>query len=775
MGSSRKLASSALVLILTFSAALTNPFASGSSGVKSFDAGFGQYKALGTPVKRVVGVGGAPFDSPDGTPYISASVNGSPAQFVSVNALTLEVDKIIEIPGTSSAPSMLSGADGNVYIGTTGTAELYRYKPGADKLELLGKPIAGETYIYGLANGPGGKIYGGTYPGGKLFEYDPVSGAFRNFGTIVQGEKYVRSLIYDEERGLFYVCTGTSNRLVEFDPDTGAVSANWMPESLAAEEYANSIDLIGGKLFIQLNKSSKLVVMDKMTKEIEYTRDGVSLEVIPSPDGTKAYFFTPGDAYAHAYDLATGKTEQLFRFGRYNGWKSVRLIQTGTAESPAFTLSAWAGYNAAVRYDFKTNQHRGQALDVPGQPIEIRSIGAGPDGRIYASGTQGGLGVYDPATGTMTQNLSGLSQAEGMASIGSILYFGIYPQARIGQFDISRPVGSGNPGEIARLAADSLQDRPFGMAGSSEHSKLFIGTVPQYGQLGGAFAVYDTKNGSLQTIRNLVQDHSIVTLLYKDGKVYGGTSIWGAYGAPAPVEKEGKLFVWDAASGQKVLEIVPVEGKQAVTSLIEGPDGKIWGFAEGVLFLFDPAAQTVTERHEVLPVKYNGTIWTDAFMATGKDGNVYATARGVFFRIDGLTKQAVILDSARQFSNLAQGSDGNLYMRSGLEGKRHELWTYTNPDLAFAWLKERVEALQASETIAEPLYKQLRSALRQASRHWEQDRLDQAAHFLDQAIFHVEKGEKWATAPARTELKAKLETLLGLIQAGQSPNSVSEP
>ncbi|MEF3310903.1 hypothetical protein PV433_18665 [Paenibacillus sp. GYB004] len=688
----------------------------------------GVYEMLGTPLKRVVGVGGAPFDGPDGTPYISISVNGSPAQFVSIHALTLQVDKVIEIPGTSSAPSMITGTDGNVYIGTTGSAELFRYVPGTDKLVSLGKPIAGETYLYGLANGPGGKLYGGTYPGGKMFEYDHATGNYRNFGTLVPGEKYIRAAVYDAERGLFYVGTGTSNKLVEFDPVTGAVSVNWMPASLSIEEYPNRIDLIGGKLFIQLNKTSKLVVMDKLTKAVEYERSGVSADVIPSPDGTKAYLFTPGDAYVHEYDFSSKQTALVFRFGKYNGWKSARMIQTGTPQTPTYTLSAWAGYNAAVTYDFAASKQRGQTIDVPGQPIEIRSIAGGQDGKIYASGTQGGVGIYNPTAGVMEPASLGISQAESITAIGDVLYFGIYPQARLAMFDTSSPPGTGNPSEIAKLPSDSLQDRPFGMIGVKELGKVFMGTVPQYGQLGGAFAVYDLPTKALQTYRNLVQDQSIVTLAYKDGKVYGGTSVWGAYGAHAPTTAEGKLFVWDAAAGRKESEIVPVPGKKAVTSLIVGPDGNIWGFNEGILFIYNADSRTVTETHEIVPIRYAGTLWTDAFMAVGKDGNVYGTARGTFFRIDGRTKRVTILDNARQFSNLTAGGDGDLYMRSGIEGKRHELWRYTNPDLALARMNEQIEAA-AEGSLGQPLYEQIGNGVRQAIRHWQAGRRDQADTF----------------------------------------------
>ncbi|MFS8610600.1 MAG: hypothetical protein FWJ68_03570 [Planifilum fulgidum] len=138
------------------------------------------------------------------------------------------------------------------------------------------------------------------------------------------------------------------------------------------------------------------------------------------------------------------------------------------------------------------------------------------------------------------------------------------------------------------------------MTGSEEHHKLFIGTAPYYGQLGGAFAVYDTVTGEKQVYRNIVPNQSVISLAYKDGKVYAGTSIYGG-DASVPVEKEAKLFVWDVATGKKIRETVPVPGETAIGALLVGPDGNIWGFAQGTLFIYDPKTGKVIYRGEKFP------------------------------------------------------------------------------------------------------------------------------------------------------------------------------
>lgn len=122
-----------------------------------------------------------------------------------------------------------------------------------------------------------------------------------------------------------------------------------------------------------------------------------------------------------------------------------------------------------------------------------------------------------------------------------------------------------------------------------------------------------------------------------------------------------------------------------------------------------------------------------------------------------------ILDSARQFSNLTQDSNGDLYMRSGIEGKRHELWRYANPLLALAGLRERLEAAAADGSVGQPQYKQADNALRQAVHHWEGGRRDSAVHFLDKAVAALGKDGEQAEHPVVGALLARLNDVIGMM------------
>ena len=94
----------------------------------------------------------------------------------------------------------------------------------------------------------------------------------------------------------------------------------------------------------------------------------------------------------------------------------------------------------------------------------------------------GGVGVYDPATGE-SKELEGIEQPEGMAYVGDTMFFGVYPRARLYKQDLNE---KWDP-ELIKTLEDEGQDRPFAMLGAEDVQKLYFGTVPSYGLLGGAF------------------------------------------------------------------------------------------------------------------------------------------------------------------------------------------------------------------------------------------------------------------------------------------------
>src|SRR5690606_18427999 len=141
-------------------------------------------------------------------------------------------------------------------------------------------------------------------------------------------------------------------------------------------------------------------------------------------------------------------------------------------------------------------------------------------------------------------------QAEGMTIYEDRLFLGTYPKANVTVFDTNRPIARSNPRTLFSLA-NYGQDRPFGILGVPEENRVFVGTVPGYGLLGGALAVFDPddKKATASIYRNLIPEQGIVSLAYKDGVLFGGTTIHGGLGI-RPTTKDSHLFMWDVKGGK---------------------------------------------------------------------------------------------------------------------------------------------------------------------------------------------------------------------------------
>lgn len=211
-------------------------------------------------------------------------------------------------------------------------------------------------------------------------------------------------------------------------------------------------------------------------------------------------------------------------------------------------------------------------------------------------------------------------------------------------------------------------------------NRLYVGSVTVGKKLSGSFTVYDLSTPQrLTTVLDIVDKQSIISLAYKNNKVYGGSSIFGGIGSTQdPSVQEGKVFTWQTTSTNTlpVPQYVPVSGRKVISDLIVGPDGNIWGLAEGNsstdasrnmtsdLFIFDPnnpdAAHTTVYANKF---SSSGNVtWQGGKMVVGKDGNVYVSIGGKLYAVEtsSATKDAVMLVSTG-VSLLTADANGDLY------------------------------------------------------------------------------------------------------------------
>lgn len=599
-----------------------------------------------------------------GNEYAYSVVSGKPGHLVCFDMQANKIVADIEIPGANGSTAMVS-TDNWLYIGGS-NAHLYRTRPGSKNIEDLGLVLPSQTTILDLVAGKDGEVFGGTYPGGRVFRYHSTSGfSDVSNGAVVAGESYARSLVYQASTHKLYVGVGSHARLVELDLTTQSKremlnSQYWNQEFVYYMGLASGYST-GDRLLAWVTSPNQrlTLVYNLSTGATEQVLGNIDAHsVIKSPNSNLTYYTAGNKLYSQ--DLSIPSQAATPIADCYEA-KDMRWGKDGN-------LHILTKYSQVRRYNPNTGSITTVKYEVNPQPYDIQTIVTGPDGRIWSSGyLAGGNAAYDPTNGKVVQ-YNGLGQAEGMTIQGSNIYFGIYPAANFYVYDTKRPwnTSTGNPKLLGKIEG---QDRPFAGVSVEDKGKLFFGTVPGYGKLGGALIEYTVNTNQLESHLNVVKDQSVVSLVYSEGLVFGGTTISGGLGV-SPSASEAKLFAWDVNTKSKVFEITPVPDAWAITSLINGPDGKIWGMADGTIFIFDPIQKKVVKNHKYYSI--NGTpthIWRNAFMINHPNGNIYATFNSKFYKIDPTTMKETLLKEG--VGLLAMDKQGRLYTR-----EEHTLWRY---------------------------------------------------------------------------------------------------
>jgi len=268
-----------------------------------------------------------------------------------------------------------------------------------------------------------------------------------------------------------------------------------------------------------------------------------------------------------------------------------------------------------------------------GEGMGIFSLGLGPDGCIYG-GVYNLLHLfrYDPKSGVLedlgnaTPSYSG--EYYSFCTLGGKLYMASYTYSVLTVYDPSLPWNPGsspdsNPRTIGPVGEE--QYRPPALVAGSD-GKIYIGSIPAYGKLGGALSIYDPEADTFEVHRNIIPDQSILSLVEGSGGIlYGGSGIRGG-GGTSPIAKEAHFFGWDMAEGKLVLDIVPKENSSGITALVAAPDGKIYGSADSYLFVYDPELGEIIKG---VPFRYGSV----KRMTVGPDGLIYGITGSSIFRM----------------------------------------------------------------------------------------------------------------------------------------------
>src|SRR5690606_35758769 len=239
--------------------------------------------------------------------------------------------------------------------------------------------------------------------------------------------------------------------------------------------------------------------------------------------------------------------------------------------------------------------------------------------------------------------------------------------ARIFRLDPEKPRNFGttpdhNPGIV--FSVGHRQDRPFALTASDD--RLFIGTVPGYGVLGGALSVLDRRTGEWEVFPDIIPNQSIIGLVWHNGKLYGSTSVFGGLGID-PTESAAKLFVWDPETKKILREWTPeIPGldfaSKALGGLSFGPDGKFWVAADGAILVLNPETLEIERSRLIHPIRRDLThYWRPVHLRWASNGKLFTTLGRQLTVIDPETLESEVWDS----SSLMTLHDGFVYYAKG--------------------------------------------------------------------------------------------------------------
>lgn len=552
----------------------------------------------------------------------------------------------------------------------------------------------------------------------------------KDYGSVAPGQSYSRSTAY--YNGYLYLGIGVDNRIVKLDVETGEYEAIKMPDHVIPGSSVWQLDAAGKYIVAGVGGGSNtLLFYDTETGQWSdnYYTNNKGLRLIHGLPGSNKVYFLQGSRLKEV-DLNTLEavdTGVVFgTFLRNTAW--VELESEPDFPGKSLVIVQFGGQ---VTYmNLQTKKVKTIQSPIVGNPIPIQTLEKGHEGSLYLSGYPGGKGaVYNPDTNE-NSNFT-LGQAEGIVPLGNKMYFGIYPGAIILEMYATNPVLS-----IKQIYDIPNQDRTFIM--TAANNKLYIGTIPDYGHLGGSLTVLDPASvKDTKVYENVVHNQSIAGLAEANGKLYGSTTVAGGLGID-PTEPVAKIFVWDLEKGEKVTEFVPeIPGVTVQPKMISrmslGPDGLLWSAAGGTVFALDPETLTIVKSKNVYPEVKDYGRWRPIHIRWGEDGLMYTNLAGNLTVID---PDSLASETLAKAELMTIGDDGQIYYADKANLMKIEVLDTLESAMKL------IQKHSANGNLTHSLSMQLLNSISTAIYHREMDRYEQARKHLQDAKKHLENAKE---------------------------------
>jgi hypothetical protein len=557
-------------------------------------------REIGVPVHSVNWVHLYAGQSREGDPRIYAAMGqqATPLFLLQIDPETGAFRQFdADVPEANYPTAALMSHTGQLYIGSSYAGHLLRFDPQKDALEDLGPIHPGAaTFPCRLDEDADGRIWIGSYGTADLTCYDPSTDSFTRHGRMDEVDMYNYPLVTPGGKVACLIRV-TRSRVVLFDPETGEKT----PIGPTAVQGENSLDLWRGtdeQLYIESSlgnfriEDSAAVPIDELP--------GRALAP-PLPDGSSFAFADAQDQRFRTLCIRNPQGEErIFDLDYRASGSSLFYIHLGLDECVY-------GSSVMPLHLFRYNPKDGELIDLgqcssaTGEAYSMANL----DGRIYISSyPQAILSVYDPSQGYRFGDDPGANPRD-LGRIDDLSYRPrttlAGPLGRIWTASLpdygrwSGPLSwydprSGEKKAYYEIAGDGscytlswLPDRELIVVGTTIQGGS--GTQPKMSQ--ATLFLWDYNRE--EKVWEGSPDRPVTTvnalLTGPDGRIYG--SLLGG--------DEPALFAFDPEKREFVQFLQLPAGNPLDLGLQNGPDGAIYGFTSSCIYRLDPESLAVEE------------------------------------------------------------------------------------------------------------------------------------------------------------------------------------
>lgn len=630
------------------------------------------------PALRTVNVRSVEFGTlPDGRAVAYATSNGEPASFNVIDTHTGERIFAAELDGATLGGFIATAPDGMIYFSARHPMKggLLSFDPATFEITVLAENIDRQLVLYGGAFDENGTLYFGTYPDAKVYSYTPSSGELRDYGSQTDDAAYVFSLgIVDGE---IWAGTGPVPHLFRIDPATGDRTEMSPPAHvMEGTDWFIAVEQRDDLVFVRLSPRGTydMAVYDLSSERwLDQIVDSTFATAVSAPTRNQQVFYLEGNVlrsfHLRSHQVRSTGFEDTDLWARLS--PAVGTYGIAVLDVPGQPADTVVGLNTdgdLWQYNIATGRTQVVRADILGARAGAHSLGVGPDGAVYIGAylSSGVMGRIDQETEEIEQ-LRGPKQSDTISSHNGQIVVSSYPGAVVHVGDVSGESQWSDFDKVLELerGAPNYQDRIFALGSIGD--RLAVGSVPDYGQLGGALTLVDPATGEYEFHRDVVPEQSIVSLAVSDsGMIYGGTSIHGGLSS-SPTQTSARIFGWDADQGALVFEHEVAPGAEVIPRLLLGPQGMLWGLAsDGTVFAFDTASGAVIHQIETGLAVANSWGRSSALFHRTTDGMLYAAAGGSLIRFDPDTLATEVIVSSGAKHAIMDGQE-RIYFASDID------------------------------------------------------------------------------------------------------------